>query len=96
MINTNNQKVREVIEVIHEAMLRTVKRGGKVREDILLEGRILSVMCEAGDPGPSRCADIVNGKYGYDLTGDEVIQIFRDRRLANPAERKELLQWAKR
>lgn len=36
----------------------------------------------------------MNDKYGYEMTGDEVIQIFRDRRMANPNERKELLEWA--
>ena len=44
--------------------------------------------------GPTECAVKMNDKYGYDMTGDEVIQIFRNRRMANPMERKELLQWA--
>lgn len=94
MINTSNQKIMEVISGIHEAMERKVKRGSQVRDDIVMENRIFTILCNDFDCGPTRVAIALNDKYGYDMTGDEVIQIFRNRRMAHPGERKELLQWA--
>ena len=37
---------------------------------------------------------MVNDKYGYNLCADEIIQIFRNLKIANPAERKKIWQWA--
>lgn len=94
MINVKDQKVKEVVQEIHKAMLRKVKRGSLVKEDIVMENRLFSIICHNFDLGPTKCAIAMNEKYEYDLTGDEVIEIFRSRRMANPVERKELLQWA--
>lgn len=94
MINTGNAKVKEVIQGMHEAMQRKIKRGGQIKEDIVIENRIFSFLSRDFDLGPTKTAILMNEKYGCDLTGDEVIQIFRNRRMANPNERKELLQWA--
>lgn len=94
MININDQKVKEVIQGIHEAMLRKVKRGSQVKEDIVMENRIFSIICGDFDLSPTKIAILMNQKYGYEMTGNEVIQVFRNRRMANPVERKELLQWA--
>ena len=94
MINVKEQKVNEVMKQVHEGMLRKVRRGSHVKEDIIMESRLFSIICHDFDLGPTKCAEAMNAKYGYTLTGDEVIQIFRNRRMANPKERKELLQWA--
>ena len=94
MININDRKVKEAIQSMHNAMLRKVKRGSQVNEAIVMENRIFSIICTDFDLGPTRVAILMNEKYGYDLTGDEMIQVFRSRRMANPHERKELLQWA--
>lgn len=94
MIQIKDQKVKEVIQWIHEAMLRKVKRGSQIKEDIVMENRLFSILCHDFDLGPTKCAIAMNEKYGYHLTGDAIIEIFRTRRMANPFERKELLQWA--
>ena len=94
MIQVNKQKVKEVLEGIHGAMQQKAKRGSRIREDIVRENRLFSIMCHHFDYGPTKCAIALNDTYDYDLTGDEVIQIFRSRRMANPVERKEMLQWA--
>lgn len=94
MIKVADPKVREVLQKMHEAMQRKVKRGSQIKEDIVMENRIFSILCGDFDLGPTKTAILMNDKYGYDMTGDEVIQIFRNRRMANPNERKELLQWA--
>jgi len=95
MINVKDQKVKEILAAIHEGMQIKVKRGNQEKEDIIMESRLFFVICENYDIGPTKCAIELNNRYDYDLTGDEVIQIFRNRRMANPVERKELLQWAK-
>ncbi|XME04054.1 hypothetical protein QYZ88_007715 [Lachnospiraceae bacterium C1.1] len=94
MINIDNSKVKEVIHSMHEAMQRKIKRGSRIKEDIVVENRIFSLLCRDFDIEPTKTAILMNETYGCDLTGDEVIQIFRNRRMANPNERKELLQWA--
>lgn len=94
MININETKVKEVVQGIHEAMLRKTKKGRQVKEDIVMENRIFSVICTDFDLEPTSVANRMNEKYGYNMTGDEVIHVFRNRRMANPNERKELLEWA--
>ena len=94
MINVNDKQVKQVISGIHEAMFRKVKRGSLFNEDIVLENRLFSVICKDFELEPTKCAIILNDKYGYELTGDKVIQIFRNRRMSNRVERRELLQWA--
>lgn len=94
MIKTGDPKVKEVMQGMHEAMIRKVKKGGQVKEEIVMENRIFSLICRDFDLGPIKIALMMNDKYGYDMTADEVIQIFRSRKMANPNERKELFRWA--
>jgi len=94
MLNINEPKINEVVQNIHEAMVRKSKRGGKSSEEIITESRIFSIICSDFDLAPSKVASLMNSNYGYDMTSDEVIQIFRSRKMANPNERKELFKWA--
>lgn len=94
MIKVQEQKVKESLQGMHDVMQRKAKRGSQVKEDIVIENRIFSILCSDFDLEPTKTAIAVNDKYGYEMTGDEVIQIFRNRRMANPNERKELLEWA--
>lgn len=96
-INVENASVKEVIAAIHE-MIETKERRGKktAKDDYVMENRVFSVICWDAEMGPSKCAETVNERYGMDLSGDDVIRIFRGRRVAKPAERKELLLWARK
>ncbi len=94
MINVENKKVKEVINKIHEAMLRKVKKEKSINNEIVMENRLFSVLCHNFSSEPTQCAIEMNNKYGYNLNGYEVIQIFRKRRMGNPVERVELLEWA--
>lgn len=94
MINVNNPKVKEVLAEIHKGIERKTQKDGIKKEEIIIESRIFSVICNDCGIGPTNCALAMNERFGYDLTGDEVIQVFRKRRMANPVERKELFQWA--
>ena len=96
MLNVNNDKVMEVIKKIHSEMLRKVKRGNMEKEDILLENRLFSVMCSDFDLEPREYATALNKRYGYDLNGNDIIGVFRDRKMSIPAERKQMFQWAQK
>lgn len=93
MVSSNNEKMKELSECLHSVMRRKAKQAGNTKEDIVVENRIFSILCD--DPGvpPTKCAIRMNEKYGYDITGDEVIEIFRRRRMAYPKERMELFDW---
>lgn len=94
MLNINEEKINEVVQNIHEAMVRKAKKSGKSSEEIVTESRIFSIICNDFDLAPSKVAMLMNSNYGYDMTGEEVIRIFRNRKMANPNERKELFKWA--
>lgn len=96
MLNMKDQKVKEIMQAIHESMLQKVKRGRSVREDFVRENRIFAIICHDADMNPTQAAVAMGKRYGVDMTADEVIRVFRDRRMANPVERKELLQWAQK
>ncbi len=95
MIDVKKEKVNEVVQEIHEAMQRRkVKREKQIKEEIVAENRLFALLCKNAAMEPTKCAVTLNDKYGYDFTGDQIIQIFRHRRMSNPAERKALIQWA--
>ncbi len=93
--NRTHPKFQKVLESIHEAMLNRKKRAGvKAVNSIILENRIFAVVYTDFEISPTKCARILNHEYGYDLFGDDVIALFRGRRLANPHERKDLFRLA--
>ncbi|MBO5244499.1 MAG: hypothetical protein J6B02_00220 [Selenomonadales bacterium] len=89
-----NDKVKEVVQGIHEAMLRKASRDNMTREDIVIENRIFAAMCHGNDVSPWRVTAILNDKYGYELSGEKIVDILRERRLTHQTERKELFRWA--
>ena len=91
MINVKDSKVQEVLEIIHEAIIRKEKRGGRLNEEILTEGKIFSVICKDFDMGPRKIVDCMEESYGYDITVDEVIKLLRGAKMGIPGERKEFL-----
>ena len=95
MINVKDANVTKVMQEVHEAMLRTVKRAGRQeKEDFILENRLYAIICNDIEFGPRKCAAALAEKYGYDLDEDDIIRILKDRRMGNPVERKELYRWA--
>ena len=45
MLNINEEKINEVVQNIHEAMVRKAKKSGKSSEEIVTESRIFSIIC---------------------------------------------------
>ena len=94
-VDVNDTKVREVLDVLHKNLESKVNRGKRsAKDDYIMENKIFSILCSDIDAGPTKCAELFNAKYGTDITEDEVIRIFRSRKVSNPAERKEILKWA--
>lgn len=94
MMNQNNERKKEILAEIHKAMQQKTKRGGNIKEDIVKENRVLALLCHDYHMEPRDCAKKMNILYGYDMTGNDVIQVLRNRRLSKPAERAMLLKWA--
>ena len=38
----------------------------------------------------------MNRKYGYEMTGDDALRLLREKRMAKPTDRRELLLWARK
>lgn len=95
MINIKDKKIQELCDLFHNKISKKSKQAGKPKEDIILENRIFDLLCD--DPGvpPTKCAIRLNEKYDYDLTGNDIIQVFRRCRMAFPKERIELIEWVK-
>ncbi|MBR1736942.1 MAG: hypothetical protein IJ736_08005, partial [Firmicutes bacterium] len=96
MIDVSSKNVKDVMGKIHEAMLRKERKGKRTTDDIILESMIISVLCSDITIEPIKCADALNDKYGYNLTGGDIIRSFRNMRIANRVERKELFMWAEK
>lgn len=94
MIDINQPRVKEIIQEIHRAMERKAKKGSISNESIVKESRIFSIMCQYPEYVPAQIAIKLEEVYGYDMTGNDVIAVFRNRRMANPIERNEMLEWA--
>lgn len=89
-----NDKMQEILQGIHEAILRKASRDNMTREEIVIENRIFAVMCHNADVSLWKVTAMLNEKYGYNLSSERVVNILRERRLTHQAERKELFRWA--
>lgn len=96
MIDTEDAKVQEVIQGIHEALLRKVRRESYLMEKIVTENQIFSIICGNFDLGSTGVASLMSDRYNSDMTTEEVIRIFCYRKMADSCVRKEIVQWADR
>ena len=96
MNGISKENLDKLKERLHHAVVKRDAQAGRIKEDIYTENLIFRLLCE--DPGvpPTKLAIRVNDRYGYDLTGDDVINVFRANRMAFPKERIELFQWAEK
>lgn len=94
MIQVKNDQVKAIMEGIHKMMLRKAKHSRQEQAEVVMESRIFSCLCADFEIEPRKCAQEMNARYGYALTGNDVIQVFREKRISNQAERRELLNWA--
>lgn len=82
------------IQSIHKSMMRKISKSGEIKDDIVLENRLFALLCQDSTAEPRIYAQKLTEQYGYNLTGNNIIQIFRRQKMANPIERAELFVWA--
>ena len=87
-------RTNEVYEFIHKSVERNLKRVGTYNENIVIENKLIFILCKDFDIEPHECANRMKDFYKYDMTSKDIIKIFREMIIANPNERKELLVWA--
>ena len=90
MLDLKNEKIQEILSGIHEAVLNKAIKGRNSKQDIIIENQLFLIMCDNYTLEPREYANIMNNKYDYELTGNAIIQIFRNRKLANPHERQDI------
>ncbi len=90
----NEKRISEIREQIHEAMFRKNKQCGKTRDEIVTENRMIKILCSSPAMSPFMCAEKMNECYGYDFRSDDVLEIYRKLKLANPNERLSVFWYA--
>lgn len=95
MINVNDKKVMEVIQYIHNSVLRKNQKTRDINKEILKENQLLAMLCQNMYLEPREYAIALNEKYDYNLSGNDIIQMLRNRKISHQNERNELLEWAR-
>lgn len=93
MVNIEKGKVKAIMSDFHK---NVEERWTKDNEENLLMSRILDELIKDPSIAPRNCAEILNSKYLYDLSGNDVINQFRKRFLGNPKEREAIVEWCRR
>lgn len=97
MLNVNDPIIKRFMENLHNSVERRIRRKlseSSSYDDLILENRMLKIFCEDKLIEPHRCADQLNRRYNYNLSGDRVIQVLRFLHLTYQSKRAELLDWA--
>ena len=93
MINVERGKVKAIMADFHK---NVEERWTKDDDENLLMSRILEELIKNPTIAPRDCADILNTKYRYELTGNDVINQYRKRFLRNPKEGEAISDWGRK
>lgn len=94
MVNMNKQSAKEIQKELHAALVKGSKGGSRAKEEFVLTNRLFTVICGDITLAPPQIAAEMNKKYGYQMQSEDALAELRDRRMAKPTDRKELLLWA--
>ena len=98
MIDTNNKKVREVLEEIHKSLQKRNQKLQYSSNNIVLESALISVFCHSSSMSPYECANNMNTKF-YDgekeITSSIVLRTLNKMQITDQESRKSLFNWAK-
>jgi len=96
MLNTNDPVIKKFIADVHECVVRRQKKLSDTAEynREVRENRLFRLMCEDWKREPRRYAETLNREYGYNLLGDDIIEIFRKNRCTSPDKRNTLFESA--
>ncbi|OOO00607.1 MAG: hypothetical protein ATN35_06425 [Epulopiscium sp. Nele67-Bin004] len=95
MVNTRNENVRKILQEAHQIMEEkyTPKIRQKNNEDFILENQIFSIVCEDIKISPSACAYEMSIRFKQTVDREDVIKIWKSRRLGNPKIRENVMAW---
>ena len=94
MLNTNDPVIKKFIADVHECIERRQKKLSDTSEydREVTENRLFRLMCEDWTREPRRYAETLNREYGYNLLGDDIIDIFRKNHCTSPEKRNALFE----
>jgi len=93
MVNVEKGKIKAIMADFHKSV---EERWAKDDEENILMSRILEEVIREPTIEPRNCADILNSKYCYNLSGNDVINQYRKRLLGNPKEREAIIEWGRK
>lgn len=99
MPDMNSEAMKNFLSYTKACLVKKSKRSetsdSGFNEDVMKENRLIRILCKKGSLAPRRCADAMNEKYGYDLRGSDVIDIFKSFKITQE-ERQEMIEWAEK
>lgn len=95
MLNIKDPVIKKFIEDIHKCAERKSKNlSDSANSEYICENRLFKIMCEDWSREPRRYAEEMNRRYGYNLIGESIIQIFRSNRCSAQQKRNALFEAA--
>ena len=92
MIDIKKGKVKAIMSGFHVAVEECRISNN---DDNILMSRIIEELIVKPTIEPRDCAYILNEKYHYHLSGNDVIRLYKGRCLGNPKERAAVISWGK-
>ncbi len=95
MVNTRNENVRKILQEVHHIMEEKYvpKILQKNNQDFILENQIFSIVCQDVKISPSACAYEMSIRFKQTVDREDVIKIWKARRLGNPKTREHAMEW---
>ncbi len=97
MLNMNSNAMKKFLAYAQECL---IKKGDRdkglnldLKDEIIRANRLIKIVCKDKQLQARQCAEIMNDKYGYDLDGHDVIDIFKNFHISQD-ERYNMLVWA--
>ena len=90
---SKDEKVGEIIGRIHKSIASQYKRNRKPNDEIIEEGRLISIMCSDKYSGLKRYTEAMKEKHGYNKGHREILNVLRRMNLGKDYE-KRVLNWA--
>ena len=95
-VDTENPAVKNFIETVHKAVLQKAQdlqeKDDAQNERTILINRIIKLFCADIEIEPARCArEELKAKYNYDLSGRDIINIWKNEGISRMNNRIEIL-----
>lgn len=94
-LDVDNPDIKKFIEIVHSGTNRRLKSLPNMADvDYVYESRLFQILCKEKFLSVNRCVEKLRTKYGYDVTANEVIRVFRFHNITDFDSREELFIWA--